>query len=130
MTAVNISGTFAKDERPYNGLEAIAEQLVDDEFGTHYTISRIKPHGYNKKPGEAVVPVAKHEHIEVVTGDDAEWVAKKLDERYRARSEREAGPATPLPSPGQVDGQMAIDGDGEDDGPVSSKQPDVWLDDK
>jgi hypothetical protein len=96
VTAVNLSGTFAKDERPYNGLEEIADQLIDDEFGTHYVISRIKPHGYSKKPGEPMSPTVKLEHIEVVTGEDADWVTKKLDELYQARTGREDAPPKDL----------------------------------
>ncbi len=120
MTAVNISGTFAKDERPMNGLEGIAQQLVDDEFGTHLVIGRIKPHGYSKKPGEPLTPVVKFEHIEVVGGEfDEEWVQEKLDELYRARNKREAGPATPLPSPAQVEGQTTIDDVGEPQTPAA-----------
>ncbi len=99
MTAVNISGTFAKDERPYNGLEEISDRLIEDEFGTHYVISRIKPHGYSKKPGEPMTPTVKHEHIEVVTGEDADWVTKKLDELYQARTGRDDAPQASMFDP-------------------------------
>lgn len=128
MTAVNISGTFAKDERPMNGLEGIADQLVADEFGTHYVIGRVKPHGYNKKPGEPMTPVVKFEHIEVVTGEfDEEWVNEKLDELYRARKGREAGPANPLPSPGQIEGQTTIDDASGRQTPTPTADLDVML---
>lgn len=93
----------------------------------------------DERPMNGLESIAKlkYEHIEVVTGEDAEWVAKKLDERYRARNKREAGPANPLPKPAPMEGQMAIDdgdtppvdvGVGAEGGASNSTRVDIEID--
>lgn len=74
MTAVRISGTFKKDERPENGLESIAPTLVKNELARHVIVGVVELHKVTKEPGEAPVPTVRFVAIEPLEGfraDDA-----------------------------------------------------------
>ena len=115
MTAVRISGTFKKDERPLNGLEAIAKQLLDHDLAMEeYTVvARVRAHAarWTADDGEEI-PTARFTRVEVVDGDDAATVELMLAQRYRARTGRDEQPELPL----------------HDDGPVAERPRDEWLD--
>lgn len=87
MTAVTISGTFSKDERTNNGLEAIAEDLLEDQLGRHYVIGLVQFAGGSiPGPGEPTVPRVKFVAIEPLTGGDADHAKDLLDKARKARN--------------------------------------------
>lgn len=83
MTAVNISGTFAKDDRPDNGLEAIAAQLAADELSPRLVVGIVVPHAFKKKVGEPLIPVVRFAAIEAV-GEADGVIVRELIDKYRA----------------------------------------------
>ena len=90
MTAVTIRGTFSKDERPSNGLEEIADDLVKNQFDRHYIVGLVQFAGGNVTgPGEGLTPAVKFAAIEVVSGDDAVTVKALLD---KTRASRDLAP--------------------------------------
>lgn len=119
MTAVNISGTFRKDERPYNGLEAIAKQLLDrDNSGiTHVVVGIVRPHAIKWTADDGMeTPTVRFDAIEVLDDDDAAAAKEMLATAYRARTGRDSDPQDTLPF--------------EANQPPTTRQGDVWLDDE
>jgi hypothetical protein len=111
MSAVNISGTFSKDERPNNGLEQISADLVADELRPRIVIGVVVPHKFVRKPGEGTVPTVRFEAIEVVTtDDDVETVHEMMD---RLRKERHQQPVMRSLFDGERDDQDDGDPDGD-----------------
>jgi hypothetical protein len=102
MPAVGISGTFPKDERPNNGLEAIYDDLLKDELTSRVIVGVVVPHAYApRKVGEPDIPVVRFVYIEVVDGDNADVVREMID---AVRLRRNVGPAQPtLPLDGLRD---------------------------
>jgi hypothetical protein len=88
MTAVNISGTFKKDSRTDNGLEAISDALVKDELARHVVVGIIELHKFTKEPGEAPRPVVHFVAIEPIDGQDGVIL---LDILNKARKTRHLG---------------------------------------
>ncbi len=88
MTAVHIMGTFAKDDRPNNGLEAIADLLIKDELTPVWVVGVVVPHAYTKKAGEELSPTVRLAAVEALFGDRAAEARALLDEQRR---ERKAG---------------------------------------
>jgi hypothetical protein len=86
MTAVNISGTFAKDDRPNNGLEHIADELTKDEFTPRSIVGIVVPHRYTKEVGEALTPVVRFIAIEAVDDDDAALIRGLINKYRQARA--------------------------------------------
>jgi len=87
---VNISGTFSKDDRPNNGLETIAAELIKDELSPRVVVAIIVPHSYSKSVGGPLVPTVRFAAIEVVPdGPDAITVRDMLD---RIRGRRDQAP--------------------------------------
>ena len=125
MTAVNIKGTFAKDERPGNGLEEIAEEIVHDELRRCTSVGIIEQHKVVKSPGEAPRPTVRFVAIEPLIGDDAgEQAAQMLDQARKARGL------------GLLQDTLFDDSSGDQgaqndspDEPGSVTRPDEWLDD-
>jgi len=149
MTAVTISGTFSKDERPNNGLERIAEELIRNQLGRHVVVGIVTFAGATiPGPGEPLSPRVKFLAIEPLSEDAAEQGRQMLDQ---ARKLVSLGPvaetlfdaaADPVDRPQVDDGPAAagrnlpgaeeptIPGvDPGDDGPVSERRRDEWLDD-
>lgn len=89
MSAVHISGTFKKDERSENGLEAIAEELVKDELSQRLIVGIVVPHAFKKIAGEAMTPTVRIIAVEVVDGNDAGTV-RDLINSYRAKRHQTA----------------------------------------
>ena len=85
MTAVKLSGTFRKDDRPDNGLEDIATGLVKDEFTRHVVVGVVEPHKVTKEPGEAPVPTVRFVAIEPLDGDSADAARALLNGARRRR---------------------------------------------
>ena len=94
MTAVNISGTFKKDERPNNGLEAIAAQLLKDDLAQHVVVGVVQFHASKKAgPGEPYTPTVHFNAIEPLTGDAADEARLLLNAARTVRG-MDAMPAT------------------------------------
>lgn len=72
MTAVNIKGTFTKNERTDNGLESIAKELVGDEWKSYVVVGVVELHKVVKTPGEPPVPTVRFKAVEpLLDGDEA-----------------------------------------------------------
>lgn len=83
MGTVAIQASFGKDQKIYNGLEAIAEDLLDKPLEEHYIIAKVRT-AYTKtdyKNGGAETPTVEFAHIEVMLSDKEEAAAKKLFEQ-------------------------------------------------
>jgi hypothetical protein len=151
---VNISGTFAKDKRPDNGLDAIAEQLNANRLQRIAVVGIIAYHAHHEVVGRPETVSVHFEAIEPTEGDADEQTRQILDQMRKGRGlgnveltlfdetprggeERDptAGPwpgdAEFVAPPSAVAAGDAVEGpDGaEDDGPNSDRTPDVWLDD-
>lgn len=93
---VNIAGTFKKDERELNGLEAIAEDLIGNPLERRVVAALVETKrvvedfadGGSKRVVTSIV------HIEPLTGDAATDARKYLDEAYRARTGRDESAPT------------------------------------
>ncbi len=86
MPAVTLSGTFGKNERPSNGLEEIADELVKDQLKRHYVVGVVQFAGATVPgPNEELVPRVKFLAIEPLSGEAAEGVQRVLDGARKAR---------------------------------------------
>lgn len=85
MTAVKLKGTWSKNERDSNGLEAISSDLVKNEFSRYLVVGMVEQHKVTKEPGEAPIPTARFVAIEVGQGDDEELLKQILDRARKAR---------------------------------------------
>lgn len=86
MTAVTISGTFSKDERPQNGLEEISADLLKDQFARHVVVGVVQFAGANVPgPGEPTIPRVKFVAIEPLTDDAADQARQILDQARKQR---------------------------------------------
>jgi hypothetical protein len=109
MTTVTLRGTFSKDERPSNGLEAIADDLLKDQFATHYVVGIVQFAGSNRPgPGEHEVPAVKFLGIEPLTADAAEQAKQILDQARKERGLGRMEDSIPAADPALFD----FDGDG------------------
>lgn len=90
MSAVNISGTFSKDQRPFNGLEAIVDDLLDEtkQRDSYIVIAEIRPHAYKFRADDGVkTPTVRVDHIEVVAeAADIKTMRELLERIYAART--------------------------------------------
>lgn len=85
-TPVTISGTFSKDSRPSNGLEEIAESLIQDQLGRHYVVGVVQFAGASVPgPNEPLVPRVKFLAIEPLNGPAADDAEKILDAARKRR---------------------------------------------
>lgn len=81
--AVKISGSFKKDERPLNGLSAIAKDLIDSPYDEHYIIAKVSclRIAEDIEDGGTKTPTVKLKHIEVMLTRKDEADARKIFER-------------------------------------------------
>jgi hypothetical protein len=79
---VHISAAWSKDEKKYNGLEAISKLLVDQPLVEHYIIAKVTTKRITRDidEGGAEIPTVALKHIEVISGAKAEKSAKRLFE--------------------------------------------------
>ncbi|MGW3608972.1 hypothetical protein ACWD6N_03635 [Micromonospora sp. NPDC005163] len=88
--AVNISATFKKDEKPRNGLAAIAEQLVDEDLlhAQYVVVATIRPKRVAMDAEDGVkTPTIRFDHIEVLTDvADVELAKGLLARRLKDRT--------------------------------------------
>lgn len=108
MPPVNISATFKRDERPKNGLEAIADRLADEDLmhAEYLVVATVRPK-FAKIDAEdgSRTPTVKFDHIEVMTDARAEQARALLDDAYRERTGRDP----------QMELDFGVDGEGEHD---------------
>jgi hypothetical protein len=107
-TPVTISGTFAKDSRPANGLENISSELIKDQLGLHYVVGVVQFAGASVPgPNEPLVPRVKFLGIEPLKGAAADEAKRILDQARKGRGlglMEDAIPAAPDPALFDFDG--------------------------
>lgn len=81
--AIKISGSYKKDERAYNGLEAIAKDLIEEPHTEHYIIAKVGCLRIAEEieDGGSKTVTVKLRHIEVMLSNKDEADAKKIFER-------------------------------------------------
>lgn len=81
--AIKISGSYKKDERAYNGLEAIAKDLIEEPHTEHYIIAKVGCLRIAEEieDGGSKTVTVKLKHIEVMLSNKDETDAKKIFER-------------------------------------------------
>lgn len=87
---VNISATFSKEQRPRNGLEAIAHKLVDEDLlhAQYVVVATVQPKRVATDAEDGTkTPTIRFDHIEVVTDDaDVQLVRDLLRRRLKDRT--------------------------------------------
>ncbi len=127
MTVVNISGTFSKDKRPDNGLDAIADKLKADHFLRVAVVGIVEYHGYHDIVGRPESLSVKFAAIEPLSGDADDQARQMLDQArkerglgqveltlFEAADDGEGKDPTAGPWPGDADYQAPAEGAGED----------------
>lgn len=135
MTIVNLKGTFAKDQRPNNGLDDIADYM------NAHRLTRVPVIGFVEydqivdkvgRPKTMTVAVGAIEPLLDPDGTDPERAAEQgwqmLDQRRKRRGLGVVADTLfdVAAEPQDAPGEEADAGEGEG----SVKQPDEWLDDK
>lgn len=95
---VALKGTFGKDEREFNGLEAKAKELMDkplERLVIVAVVERSKITIDDTKGGEAT-PTVRLVHVEVMEGKDAATAKNMLEATFRRRTGRSDGTPRPL----------------------------------
>ncbi len=131
--AVNISAKFGKDSELYNGLEAIAEQMLAEPHKTWTVIATVRPK-FVKEDLEAggVTPTIKVLQIEPIIGERDEGQAKRLQiAAFKRRTHNTDAPSwdPPQPPPSLFDDQVE-DPEGEPSEPVENPATDDGWDDE
>lgn len=115
MSNVNVSGTMKKDERPFNGLTAISDDLLDEtkQLQTFLVVAEVRSKGYKFDAEDGTkTPSVKFLHIEPAL-DEADMLIVKtlLTKLYATRT------GSDLPDTLPFDGD-AFDSEGwaKDDG--------------
>lgn len=121
--AVNISGTFKKDTRPSNGLEAIAEELIKDELRRHVVVGVVELHMVKKAPGEAPIPTVRFVAIEPLDGDAEDQGRQMLNQARNSRG-LSLVPESLFDMPADV---VREPEGADDDGPHTERVRDEWL---
>lgn len=88
---VNISGTFSKDTREYNGLSRVHDQLVKDGLTRRVVVGVIETK-FTKRDiaaGGVETPTVRFIAIEALDGQAAEAARDLLDAQYRERTGRQ-----------------------------------------
>jgi hypothetical protein len=144
MTVVNISGTFSKDQRPNNGLDAIADKLKADEFLRVAVVGIVEFHGYHRVAGRPEAITVRFAALEPQFGDADDQARQMLDQARKARGlgqveltlfdgashgASHGEPEERDPTAGPWPGDAEFVAPPEDDGPTSERTHDVWLDD-
>lgn len=85
--SVKIKASITKEDRPFNGLNAIAEQLVADPKQGHYVVAYIKPVNYEVDAEDGTeTPKVRFVRIEPCADDDAKTVQEILERLYTDRT--------------------------------------------
>ncbi|MEU8264444.1 hypothetical protein AB0C02_27960 [Micromonospora sp. NPDC048999] len=85
--AVKMSAQLTRDKREFNGLDRIADQLIDQPRGTRYAVVAYTVKRVTDEVDEGVeIPTVQINHIEPVDGVQADRVRELLAERYQDRT--------------------------------------------
>lgn len=92
--AVNVSATFKKDEREYNGLEGIREELIVEPLERRTIVATIEVTAIttNVRDGGTQTPTVRLVSVEPLSGDDALTARKLLEAAYHERTGQSAPP--------------------------------------
>lgn len=117
--AVNIKGTFKKDDKPNNGLEAISKELSGRPHERRIAIVIVRPaRTVIDHADGTVTPTVQIDNIEALTGDDAKSAWELLANAYESRTGNPMPPQSLFDGPGTGDtleGQDALPGMTTDD---------------
>lgn len=93
---VSVSATFKKDEREYNGMEGIRDDLIAKPLERHVIVAVIETIRLSTdvRDGGTITPTVRLCNVEPVFGDDAVTARKLLDAAYHERTGQTAPPAT------------------------------------
>lgn len=85
--AVKMSAQLTRAQREFNGLDRIADQLIDQPRGTRYAVVAYSVKRVTDEVDEGVeIPTVQISHIEPVDGVQADRVRDILAERYADRT--------------------------------------------
>lgn len=85
--AVKMSAQLTRAQREFNGLDRIADQLIDQPRGTRYAVVAYSVKRVTDEVDEGVeIPTVQISHIEPVEGSDADRVREILADRYHDRT--------------------------------------------
>lgn len=85
--AVKMSAQLTRAQREFNGLDRIADQLIDQPRGTRYAVVAYEVKRVTDEIDEGVeIPTVQISHIEPVDGSDADRVRGILADRYHDRT--------------------------------------------
>src|SRR5262245_37645981 len=82
---VNLSGTFAKDKRPDNGLDEIGDKLNTDRLMRIPVAGLVEYHGHHETVGRPEYISVRFVALEPVFDDAAEQVRQILDQARKQR---------------------------------------------
>jgi len=87
---VNIAGTFKKDVREFNGLEAIAKELTEEPLTRQVVVGLIETKKTTKDhtDGGSETVTVRFVHLEALADEAAADGRKLMDDAYRARTNR------------------------------------------
>lgn len=111
--AVKISATFKLDQKPLNGLEALAGLLADEArlHDQYVVVAVVRPHAITTDAEDGTrTPTVKFDHIEPLEGDAATAARELLNAAYTLRTGREP----------QMELDYGVEDDGEVDVPEAS----------
>lgn len=131
---VNISGTMAKDQKPNNGLDVIAEKLNANRLQRVAVVAIIEYHGFHQVRGKPDSISVSFAAIEPLEGKDDTMARTLLDKARRERGlgsaeltlfelDPHAGAAGGPPWPGDADYIGPADGADKASGPEPESKP-------
>lgn len=87
---VNIKAAFSKDEREFNGLEAIRAELVKDPHNRRVIVGVVETSKITVdiEDGGTETPTIRFVQVEVLDGDDASQARGMMDAAFRTRTGR------------------------------------------
>ena len=133
MPQVKLAARFTKDTQPYNGLtdDNHVADLIDQPHDRRYALVSYDVLRIADEIEDGTkVPTIKWVQIEPLDGDAAARAKADMRALYKRRTGNEPSPDR-VPEPTLLDELPDDDGKADDDeGPVSERTPDVWLDDK
>lgn len=89
--SVNISGTFRKDDRQLNGLESVAEDLIEDPLTRHVVVGIVETKRIVKdiSDGGTETPTVRLVQIEPLDGEAADDAQTLMEKAFQARTGHE-----------------------------------------
>jgi len=124
--AVNVSATFRKDEREFNGLEAIRQELIDKPLVRHLVVAEVETIRLTTdvRDGGVITPTIKLVTVEPLEGEAAEHAKKLLDEAYHHRTGQTAPPPTLFDDGVPADDERDHQDDAQAEADQAARDPD------